>query len=185
MLPGPLDTALLATTDQGHAPGAAWWYFSRAPLHQDSDGNGLPEMAIAVVDIDFRRGVAHCSSMLWLRKPPNSRCSRCRGSRQNSRCSRCRGSCQTVAARATAERTHPQSCRPTLHTGWVQGRRCRTGVVRRGDDSTYGCRDGLRTPPGSITSRAPSAAAERSRRCSNGDSAHNGRHGRLRRGRDR
>jgi hypothetical protein len=88
MLPGPLDTALLATTDQGHAPGAAWWYFSRAPLHQDSDGNGLPEMAIAVVDIAFRRGVAHCSSMLWLRKPPKQSLLALLRKLPNSRCSR-------------------------------------------------------------------------------------------------
>ena len=56
-LPDSLDAAVVAVDRSKRRLGAAWWVLREPPLLRDSEGNPLPELAIAVVEEQRGRGI--------------------------------------------------------------------------------------------------------------------------------
>lgn len=56
LLPRP-DTALVATDDGGRPVGAAWWHLHEPPLLRDAGGDPVPELVMAVLDRERRKGI--------------------------------------------------------------------------------------------------------------------------------
>ena len=56
LLPAP-DAAILATDDDGQPLGAAWWHLHEPPLLRDAAGEPVPELVMAVVDRERRKGI--------------------------------------------------------------------------------------------------------------------------------
>jgi GNAT superfamily N-acetyltransferase len=57
MLPQPSDAVLVATDDTGNPRGAAWWHFPEPPLVRATDGSPVPEMIVAVAEVERGHGV--------------------------------------------------------------------------------------------------------------------------------
>ena len=56
LLPGP-DAAIVATDDDGRPLGAAWWHLHEPPLLRDAKGEPVPELVMAVVEAERRKGI--------------------------------------------------------------------------------------------------------------------------------
>lgn len=56
LLPRP-DVGIIATDDDGRSVGAAWWHVHRPPLLRDATGKPLPELAMAVLEGERRKGI--------------------------------------------------------------------------------------------------------------------------------
>lgn len=56
LLPGP-DVAVIATDDGGRPLGAAWWHLHEPPLLRDPKGAPVPELVMAVIDEERRKGI--------------------------------------------------------------------------------------------------------------------------------
>ena len=57
VLPVAGDAAIIAADTNGMRVGAAWWHIHEPPLVRDADGRPLPEMVMAVVEAQRRRGI--------------------------------------------------------------------------------------------------------------------------------
>lgn len=51
------DAAILATDDDGRPLGAAWWHLHEPPLLRDATGQPVPELVMAVVEGERRKGI--------------------------------------------------------------------------------------------------------------------------------
>jgi GNAT superfamily N-acetyltransferase len=56
LLPAP-DAAIVATDDDGRRLGAAWWHIHEPPLLRDAAGEPVPELVMAVLERERRRGI--------------------------------------------------------------------------------------------------------------------------------
>lgn len=56
LLPAP-DAAIVATDDDGQPLGAAWWHLHEPPLLRDATGEPVPELVMAVVEAERRKGI--------------------------------------------------------------------------------------------------------------------------------
>ena len=51
------DAGVIAVDDDGHPVGAAWWHLRDPPLLRGADGEPLPELVMAVVEEQRRKGI--------------------------------------------------------------------------------------------------------------------------------
>src|SRR5262245_1147927 len=57
LLPASPDEAIVAVNGRGAHLGAIWFVFHEPPLVLDEEGDPLPELAIAVVEDERRKGI--------------------------------------------------------------------------------------------------------------------------------
>jgi len=57
LLPAPGAAAIIATDDDGRPLGAAWWHLHEPPLLRDATGKPVPELVMAVVEGERRKGI--------------------------------------------------------------------------------------------------------------------------------
>jgi GNAT superfamily N-acetyltransferase len=56
-LPDSLEAAVVAVNERARRLGAVWWVLREPPLLLDREGSPLPELAIAVVEDERRKGI--------------------------------------------------------------------------------------------------------------------------------